>query len=966
MKTLSIDIETFSDVDLNSCGVYKYAQSSNFYIMLFGYSVDGGDVQVVDLMSGQEIPAEILEALTDENVTKWAYNASFERVCLSEYLRRNKPEYFKGYGDDATKKYISPKGWKCTMTWAAYMGLPLSLKNVGIALKLDEKKMDEGKDLIRYFCMPCKPTAANGGRTRNIPAHAPDKWRTFKAYNKRDVEVEMAIQKKLRNFPVPEFVWEDWLDQEINDRGIMLDMNLVNNAISFDEKTRAELTERMQQLTNLENPNSVQQMKEWLRDNGLEVDSLGKKKVSELLKSAPSELAEVLILRQQLAKSSVKKYTAMHNVVCRDNRARGLFQFYGANRSGRYASKLIQIQNLYRNSMPDLNEARELVKSGNYTATKLLYDNIPETLSELIRTAFIPKPGYKFIVADFSAIEARVLSWIAKEQWRMDTFASGGDIYCATASKMFHCNVVKHGENGELRQKGKAAELACIAEGELVLTNHGLIPIEKVTLDDLVWDGTEWVQHDGIIYKGEREVITYEGLTATKDHLVWVEGQSRPIHFGVAAASGAHLVQTGDGRRAIRLGENYKPRKTVEQADESLLCSNSVYGMWSDTMAAQDKLNQRQIKRLPELFKTETNTIMARQKVDGSETQMRESQRSGISSLWRTRNKVRLPQCHRGRTVFNIKVWNTGSVNGDRPNRYKRRLCSGQFTICRPSNKLCESAEKRIEQIRAKILALCSQCSSTKAIPRINEGRNNTRCGESSVREKKKLETDRRTTRLYDIRNAGRYHRFTVSGKLVHNCGYGGSRGALISMGALESGMKEEELKPLVDAWREANPNIVKLWHAVDSTAKKAVQGKTTTETHGLKFICKSGMLFIELPSGRRLSYAQPEIGENRFGGESVTYMGQGIAKKWERIETFAGKLVENIIQAIARDILCFAMNTLSKYRIVATVHDEIIIECPQDTSLEFICKQMSITPPWAEGLVLNADGDEMMYYQKS
>ncbi len=658
MKNISLDLETFSDVDLNSCGIYKYAQSSNFYIMLFGYSVDGGEVQVVDLMSGQEIPTEILEALTDENVTKWAYNASFERVCLSEYLRRNKPEYFKGYGDDTTKKYISPKGWKCTMTWAAYMGLPLSLKNVGLALKLDEKKMDEGKELIRYFCMPCKPTAANGGRTRNIPAHAPDKWRTFKAYNKRDVEVEMSVQHKLRNFPVPEFVWEEyWIDQEINDWGIMLDMNLVNNAISFDEKIRAELTERMKQLTNLENPNSVQQMKEWLRDNGLEVDSLGKKEVSELLKSAPSELAEVLILRQQLAKSSVKKYTAMQNAVCRDGRARGMFMFYGANRSGRFSGRIIQLQNLPQNHMPDLDEARELVKSGNYTATKLLYDNIPETLSELIRTAFIPKPGYKFIVADFSAIEARVLSWVAKEQWRMDTFANGGDIYCATASKMFHCNVVKHGENGELRQKGKAAELSC---------------------------------------------------------------------------------------------------------------------------------------------------------------------------------------------------------------------------------------------------------------------------------------------------------------------GYGGSVGALKAMGALESGMKEEELKPLVDAWREANPNIVKLWHAVDSAAKKAVQGKTTTETHGLKFICQSGMLFIELPSGRRLSYAQPEIGENRFGGESVTYMGQGIAKKWERIETFAGKLVENIIQAIARDILCFAMNTLRNYRIVATVHDEIIIECPQDTSLEFICKQMSTTPPWAEGLVLNADGDEMMYYQKS
>ena len=967
MKTLSIDIETFSDRDLNSCGVYKYASSPFFCILLFAYSVDGGEVQVVDLMAGQEIPDDVLEALTDSNVTKWAYNAVFERVCLSEYLRLCKREFFKGYGDDATRKYISPKGWKCTMTWAAYMGLPLSLRNVGLALKLDEKKMEEGKDLIRYFCMPCKTTNTNGGRTRNLPAHAPDKWKVFKAYNKRDVEVEMAVQHKLRHFPVPEFVWEEyWLDQEINDRGIMLDMPLVNNAISFDDTTREALMERMKQITEVENPNSVQQMKAWLKENGLEMESLGKKEVAAVLRTAPPELAEALTIRQMLSKSSVRKYRAMQNAVCIDGRARGLFMFYGANRSGRFSSKIIQIQNLYRNSMPDLDEARELVRSNNYKATQLLYDNIPETLSELIRTAFIPKPGYKFIVSDFSAIEARVLSWLAKEQWRMDTFASGGDIYCATASKMFHCNVVKHGENGELRQKGKAAELACIAEGELVLTNHGLIPIEKVTLDDLVWDGTEWVQHDGVIYKGEREVITYEGLTATKDHLVWVEGQSRPIHFGVAAASGAHLLQTGDGRRAIRLGEDYKPGETVEQADESLLCSNSVYGLWSDTMADQDKLNQRQIKRLPKLFETKTNTFMARQKVNGSETQMREPQRSGISSLWRTRNTVRLPKRYRGRTVFNIKVWDTGSHNGIGSHRYKRRLCSGQFTICRPSNKLCESAEKRIEQIRARILAVCSQCSSTKAIPRFDKRSNNTGCRDCCIREKKKLANNSRTSRLYDIRNAGRYHRFTVSGKLVHNCGYGGSRGALISMGALESGMKEEELKPLVDAWREANPNIVKLWYAVDSAAKKAVQNKTTTETHGIKFICQSGMLFIELPSGRRLSYVKPMIGENKFGGQSVTYMGQGIAKKWERIETFSGKLVENITQAIARDILCFAMNTLRNYRIVATVHDEIIIECPQDTSLEFICKQMSITPPWAEGLVLNADGDEMQYYQKS
>ncbi len=659
MRTLSIDIESFSDIDLSSCGVYKYAQSSNFYVMLFGYSVDGGEIQVVDLMAGQEIPDDILKALTDPNVTKWAYNAIFERVCLSEYLRRFKPTYFKGYGDpdDSTRKYISPKGWKCTMTWAAYMGLPLSLKNVGLALNLDDKKMEEGKDLIRYFCMPCSPTKSNSGRTRNLPAHAPDKWKVFKAYNKRDVEVEMAVQQRLRHFPVPEFVWEEYhLDQEINDRGIMLDMQLVNNAISFDEKVRAELTARMKEITEVENPNSVVQMREWLTANGIEMSSLSKKEVAAVLKTAPPDIAEVLRLRQQLSKSSVKKYQAMQNAVCRDRRARGMFQFYGANRSGRFSGRIIQLQNLPQNHMTDLNEARELVKSNNYTATKFLYEDIPSTLSELIRTAFIPKPGYKFIVADFSAIEARVVAYLAGEQWLLDTFAKGGDIYCETASRMFHCKVVKHGENGHLRQKGK-------------------------------------------------------------------------------------------------------------------------------------------------------------------------------------------------------------------------------------------------------------QC--------------------------------------------------------VLSCSYGGSTGAMRAMGALESGMKEEELQPLVDAWREANPNIVKLWYALDSAAKKAIKGKTTAETHGLKFICQSKMLFIELPSGRRLSYVKPKIETNQFGNESVTYMGVGAAKKWERIETFPGKWCENLCQSIARDILCFAMNTLRNYHIVAHVHDEIIIECPQDTSIEHVCQQMSITPPWAEGLVLNADGYECEFYKK-
>ena len=659
MKKLSIDIESYSDVDLTKSGVYSYAQSFNAELLLFGYSVDGGDIKVIDVAQGEKIPTEILQALSNEKIEKWCFNANFERVFLSSWLSRNYPQYFYSYitNGDTVRDYLNPRGWKCSLVWSAYMGLPLSLKSVGEALKLSEQKMDEGKDLIKYFCVSCKPTKANGGRTRNLPIHAPDKWKTFKAYNKRDVEVEMAIQHKLHNFPVPDFIWEEfYLDQEINDRGIMLDMPVVKNAIDFDERIREQLTLRMQQLTELENPNSVQQMKSWLRENGMLVDSLGKKEVKELLKTAPPQLAEVLMLRQQLAKSSVKKYTAMQNAVCADGRARGMFQFYGANRSGRWSGRLIQLQNLPQNHISDLNSTRELVKQGNFEAFQILYDNIPETLSELIRTAFIPKPGYKFIVADFSAIEARVLSWVAKEKWRMDTFANGGDIYCATASRMFHCNVVKHGENGHLRQKGNSAELAC---------------------------------------------------------------------------------------------------------------------------------------------------------------------------------------------------------------------------------------------------------------------------------------------------------------------GYSGSVGALKAMGALESGMTEDELQPLVDAWRAANPNIVQLWRDVDTAVKNAVKQRTTTETHGLKFIYQSGMLFIELPSKRRLAYVKPQIGTNRFGGESVTYMGIGGTKKWERIESFGGKWVENIIQAISRDILMYAMNTLRQYRIVATVHDEIIIECPNDTSLDYICKQMSITPPWAEGLILNADGYECQFYKK-
>lgn len=661
METISIDIETYSENDLGKCGVYKYVQHSDFDILLFGYAVDGGDVRVVDLASGETLPEEVLAALSDKAVTKWAFNSNFERVCLSEWMRRNHPEYFSSYSvpGDTVGDYLDPRGWKCSMVWSAYMGLPLSLAGAGAVLGLEEQKLKEGKDLIRYFCVPCKATKANGGRIRNLPEHDREKWERFKSYNQRDVEVEMSIQEKLRNFPVPDFVWEEfWLDQEINDRGILLDMDLAENAILLDGISKDKLSDSMKEITGLENPNSVAQMKQWLSGRGVETESLGKKDAARMIadRDMDEEVAEALKLRLQLAKSSVKKYQAMRNAVCRDGRARGMFQFLGANRSGRWAGRIIQLQNLPQNHMEDLEQARGLVKNGDYGALSMLYDSVPNVLSELIRTAFVAAGGKKFCVADFSSIEARALSWLAGERWRMDVFVKNGDIYCASASAMFGVPVEKHGRNAELRQKGKIAELAL---------------------------------------------------------------------------------------------------------------------------------------------------------------------------------------------------------------------------------------------------------------------------------------------------------------------GYGGSVGALKSMGALEMGIKEEELQPLVDSWRTANPNIVRFWWDVDRAVKKAVKQREPSVLRGIRFECRSGMLFITLPSGRRLAYVKPRVGENRFGGESVTYEGVGGTKKWERIESYGPKFVENIVQAISRDILCYAMRTLSHCRICAHVHDELIIECRKDASLDAICEQMGRTPPWAEGLVLRADGYETQFYKK-
>lgn len=661
MKTISIDIESYSDVNLAKCGVYKYAESPAFEILLFGYAVDGGKVQVVDLAQGESIPDEILDALTDESVTKWAFNASFERICLSRYLSdlgmSLDPFHDHHPLSQECARFLNPAGWKCSMVWSAYMGLPLSLEGVGAVLNLDSQKMKEGKDLIRYFCVPCKETKSNGGRTRNFPQHMPDKWALFKSYNKRDVEVEMAIQERLRNYPVPESVWDEYhLDQEINDMGILIDRMLVSQAVAMDARSRESLMDELKERTGLENPNSVTQMLGWLEEHGMKTDSLGKKNVQELLKTAAEPLRSVLLLRQKLAKSSVRKYQAMEMTACKDGRARGMFQFYGANRTGRFAGRHIQLQNLPRNDMPDLSEARELVRQGNYEALEILYNSIPDVLSQLIRTAFIPRKGLKFVVSDFSAIEARVLSWLAGETWRSDVFARNGDIYCASASSMFGVPVEKHGINGHLRQKGKIAELAL---------------------------------------------------------------------------------------------------------------------------------------------------------------------------------------------------------------------------------------------------------------------------------------------------------------------GYGGSVGALKAMGAMDMGLSEDELYPLVQSWRSANPHIVDFWWQVDAAVKTAIKEHISMRAGCIRFRYQSGMLFIQLPSGRQLSYVKPRIGENRFGGESVTYEGIGATKKWERLESYGPKFVENIVQGISRDILCYAMQTLRCCAIVGHVHDELIIECDRDVSVDAICEQMGRTPPWAERLLLRADGYECEFYQK-
>ena len=1260
-RVLSIDLETYSDVDLGNCGVYRYVEG-DFHILLFAYAFDDEDVQIVDMAQGEQIPQEVIDAIHDDSIIKAAWNAAFERTCLSQYFGER----------------LSPDAWQCSMVWAASLSLPLALKNAAMVLKTGEQKDKAGEALIRYFSVPCRPTKTNGGRTRNLPEHAPEDWQRFKEYCVQDVRTERDIRHRLESFPLPDSEWDYYhMDQRINDRGVRIDRDLVAQAITCDLMMTEEMTRRAYELTGLENPNSVSQLKGWLTERGIEVDSLGKKNVAALIddldkNSVDGEAQEMMKLRLQMAKSSVKKYQAADRCICDDGRAHGLFQFSGANRTQRWcltgdhevltdrgwkrldgwtggkiacwnaqteavsfqeanalsfpyvgpmytyqdaridqtstpdhkmrvqarrgkpwadmtvenmshcrplipmfgyrhtvgspnpdwlrvmvmtqadgtfsvdkqltfhfrkvrkverckmllrkagvcfnvreysdstiiqiparvlplwlrefrdktfgswlldedaevffdelpywdgsrtadnsiqyvtvnkrnadlvqalahmsgrtavmilkehekvnskwsnayvlniwnnaanqheirvkpsiaefdgmvfcaetptgyflvrrngkvwvtgnSGRLIQLQNLPQNHIRTLDEARELLKMGAFDMLEVVYGNTPDILSQLLRTMLIPRDGCIFIVCDFSAIEARVLAWLAGEQWRLDAFRRGEDIYCASASQVFGVPVVKHGINGELRQKGKVAELACIAESELVLTDRGLVPIQDVTSNMKVWDGEEWVSHGGVIYRGEREVITYEGLTATPDHLVFIEGKTEPIQFRFAAASGAHLVQTGDGRQAIRMGGDNRPGKTLGEELEQAVCADTVPGVRFDSVAAPGKSEKREIERLPGMLSKEADTTLAGSQTDSSEAKMRESKRSGVPQLRCEGNTVQVSSCDRCGHVSHKDIRPSGQDVGNRQDQQQRSLCSRESEICGAVCKSGEQADNCSEPVRSEILAICRDGSAKKTVQGNEQRTDYSGCCGCRVREAEELEGNSRQVRVYDIRNAGRHHRFTVSNCLVHNCGYGGASGALISMGALDMGLKESELPDIIESWRTANPKIVQFWWDVENAATETVKDHKDRTVGRVGFQFSANTLWIVLPSGRRLAYIKPKLMPNRFGRMAITFEGLNTGNKWSRGETYSGKLVENITQATARDLLAEAMWRVERegLDIVAHVHDEMILEVPEGTAtVEQVSAIMNRNPVWADGLCLSSSGYWGRYYFK-
>lgn len=957
MNHLHIDIETYAEADLTKTGVYKYAADKTFEILLFAYSLNYQPVQIIDLTQGEKIPANIIRLLTDENTVKHAYNAQFERICLTHYLQQL---------NLLNSAYLPPEQWKCTMVWAASTSLPLSLQNVGTILGVEKQKLETGKTLIRKFTKPYL------GK-RYQPTEHLEEWTEFKKYCIRDVETEIEIEEKLSHYPMPETEWEYyWDDQHINDTGIHIDAKLVENALKIDETHRTILTKEATTITGLANPNSPIALKQWLNQHGCPIQTLTKQEVADTIAQTKNpQVKQILEIRQELAKTSTRKYQAMLNTIL-DGRGHGFLQFNGAGRTGRFAGRLVQVQNLPRNYLPDLDTARNIVANGNHELLNLLYPSVPDTLSQLTRTAFTPKQEHLFTVADYSAIEARVLAWLANETTTLNAFKNGQDLYCATASAMFGVPVEKHGANSELRQKGKIATLACIAEGQKVLTDHGLIPIEHVTRHMRVWDGSQWVHHDGVIYKGVKNVITYQGLTATPDHLVWVQGQTNPIPFGKAAASGARLIQTGNSWHPIRVGKNNQSAKTLEPKLEPLLRRNKMRKLWQPTMDTYRQPTTRSIKRLSTMLRKRqaTHTQMARPQTHSGKTTLRKLTRPAISQLRRTRNKILLPLSHGSWNMDIRKRTQCEPKLRVRPNQQQWALRERKSAFCQPENQLQQPQNNHTHQMGTKILALHAKRRHKKTFTRIKQEPNNYRCPQSRRTETEKLAANTGKTRVYDIQNAGKHHRYTVSGRLVHNCGYGGSIGALKAMGALNMGLKETELQPIVTAWRKANPNTVKLWQKIDELTKNAIKHHQTGNWRGLiKVKANHETLAIRLPSGRHLYYRQPQITTGKYGQQAITYRGSNNGKTWTTIETYGAKIIENITQAIARDLLTHAIHTiLPKHRIVMHVHDEIVCETPAknaQNTLNNIVKTMCTPPPWATGLPLSADGYICSYYQK-
>ncbi len=959
MRTLSFDLETFSSIDLPSCGVHKYVSSPDFEILLFGYAFNDDPVKVIDLACGEEIPDDLFEALWDPAVEKTGWNISFERNCIRAAFGRE----------------IPPEQCFDSMVLASCCGLPLSLDAAGRALGLgeDQAKMRIGKQLIREFSIPCKPTKKNGMRTRNLPEHDPENWALYKIYNQRDVETERTIRERLIRWRPMRSEQKLWcLDQRINDLGIRVDKQMAENAIRIGNEYKARLIEEAQEISGLVNPGSTAQVKMWLQEQeGLTVPSLNKKVIADVVSQLSDDNSRrFMALRSEFSKSSTKKYDAIVRSVCDDGHIHGCFLFCGAGRTGRWAGRLVQLQNLARNSMPDLDSARSLVIANDGEGLNLIYPDVASTLSELIRTSLVPEPGHRFIVADYSAIEARVIAWIAGEDWRLKVFEEGGDIYCASASQMFKVPVVKHGVNGELRQKGKIAELACIARDQLVLTDAGLVPIQDVTTDMKVWDGENWVQHSGVVLKGVREVIEYEGLRATEDHLVWVEGESRPISFRAAAESGAHLVKTGDGRKAVRVGRNHKPGKVMDRKDESLLGSHSVLGLWSRAVVGAWESSERKKPRMPVMLQPEEGPYLAVQEDVCGKAKMRESREHHVLRVRRTWYSVLFSKRKRRLSIHDVSR-SFRQIPRDRSDQHERELRTREPSLGYACRELLKSATECIKRVGSKVLAVYQRRRSQEAVPRGDSGANHRRREANRSEARKELAYYRGPSEVYDIRNAGPNHRFTVSGKLVHNCGYGGGVGALKAFGA-DKVMTDEEMVQTIDQWREASQHICALWKSLEKAAIRCVVRKdpAISSVGNILFEYEDPILWMTLPSGRRIAYWGVEYSEDPRGfGKTLSYMGVNqTTRKWERIQTWGGKLVENLVQATARDCLKTSMLALSGagFDIRAHVHDEVIITEPVDgRSVQDVCDIMGSPISWAPGLPLRADGYETPYYKK-